>query len=136
MPQYAAFLRGINLGSRRRITSAALRSRFEELGFRDVGTFRTSGNVIFATGREPLAKMAARIEAGLVESLGYEVALFLRTATEIRALAGHRPFSRDLVEASGGKLQVLMLSGKPAPRAREKVLASARKRHTLEVVYV
>jgi uncharacterized protein (DUF1697 family) len=125
MSNYAAFLRGINLGSRRRVSSAQLLSLFERLGFRDVAAFRTSGNVIFAAGREPLAKLTDRIEKGLAESLGYEVAIFLRTASEIQALADDQPFTRTLIEASKGKLQVVMLSAKPAARVRREVLALA-----------
>jgi uncharacterized protein (DUF1697 family) len=125
MSRYAAFLRGINLGSRRRVSSAELRSQFEELGFQDVDTFRTSGNVIFAAGREPLARVADRIEQGLARALGYEVAIFLRTARQIRALADHQPFAPRAVQGSTGKLQVLMLSAKPPATARKKVLALA-----------
>jgi uncharacterized protein (DUF1697 family) len=125
MSKYAAFLRGINLGPRRRISSVDLRSRFEEMGFREVDTFRASGNVIFGAGREPLAKMADRIEEGLAESLGYEVAVFLRTASEIRAIADRQPFPRKAIQASKGKLQVAMLAAKPATRARKEVLALA-----------
>jgi uncharacterized protein (DUF1697 family) len=131
MSRYAAFLRGINLGRHRRISSAELRSRFEEMGFRDVGTFRTSGNVIFGTGREPLAEMARRIEEGLAESLGYEVSIFLRTAGEIRAVAHHQPFPRTRVEAARGKLQVMLLSAKPASRVRKGVLALATEEDKL-----
>lgn len=125
MSKYAAFLRGINLGRHRRISSAELRSLFEGMGFRDVGTFRTSGNVVFDAGREPLAKMGVRIEQGFAESLGYEVAIFLRTVSEIRAIVDHMPFARRLVDASKGKLQVAMLSAKPATRVRKEVLALA-----------
>jgi uncharacterized protein (DUF1697 family) len=125
MPKHAAFLRGINLGRNRRISSAQLRSLFEELGFQDVDAFRTSGNVIFGAGREPVAKLTDRIEKGLAASLGYEVAIFLRTASQIRAIADRQPFSPTLVEASKGKLQVMMLSAKPATPARKEVLALA-----------
>jgi uncharacterized protein (DUF1697 family) len=125
MSKYAAFLRGVNLGSRRRVSSDDLRSRFQELGFREVDTFRTSGNVVFSAGGEPVAAMGARIEEGLAESLGYEVAVFLRSATEVRAIAEHQPFDSALTEASGGKLQVAMLSAKPATRTRKEVLALA-----------
>jgi uncharacterized protein (DUF1697 family) len=123
--RYVAFLRGINLGPRRRIGSGELLSLFEELGFRDVSTFRASGNVVFAADREPLAEMAAHIEAGLEESLGFEVAIFLRTADEIRALADHQPFAPALVDASKGKLQMMLLSATPAPPARKEVLSLA-----------
>jgi uncharacterized protein (DUF1697 family) len=123
MSSHAAFLRGINLGRRRRISSAELRSRFEELGFRDVDTFRASGNVIFRARREPRAKLTDRIEQGLTESLGWEVTVLLRTAREVRAIADHQPFADTSVEASEGKLQVALLSTKPAARARNQVLA-------------
>jgi uncharacterized protein (DUF1697 family) len=123
MALHAAFLRGINLGPRRRVSAADLRSFFEEMDFRDVRTFRTSGNVIFDAGAESQVKMADRIERGLSESLGYEVAVFLRTAREIRAIADHRPFPPDLVNASEGKLQVAMLKKKPADRLRREVLS-------------
>ena len=125
MSKYAAFLRGINLGARRRISGAELRSGFEELGFRDVDTFRASGNVVFAADRESLARMADRIEKALAASHGFEVAVFLRSASEIHAMADHQPFSSKLVEASKGKLQVAMLSAKPGARARKQVLGLA-----------
>jgi len=125
MPQYAAFLRAVNLGSRRRVTSAELRKLFEGLGFDDVATFRTSGNVAFSSKRESTAKLTGRIEAGLAEALGYEVPIFLRTEKEMRALAEHRPFDPKLLRVSKGKLQVSLLSKRPAKTAAKAVLALA-----------
>jgi uncharacterized protein (DUF1697 family) len=125
MSTYAAFLRGMNLG-RRRISNDELRAHFEQLGCGDVRTFRASGNVIFAAaGEESEQKLGARIEAGLAAALGYEVAVFLRDASEIRKIAEHRPFADPLIEASKGKLQVVMLAARPAARARKQVLALA-----------
>jgi uncharacterized protein (DUF1697 family) len=115
---YAAFLRGINVGRAHRVGSGELRTCFEELGLENVATFRTSGNVVFDAGREPAGKLSARIEEGLEGSLGYPVAVFLRTASELHAIAAHEPF-----DSPGGKLQVAMLSGKPAVSARKEVLA-------------
>jgi uncharacterized protein (DUF1697 family) len=123
MPRYAAFLRGVNLGSVRKAGGAELRSLFEGMGFTDVATFRTSGNVVFDADRESPAKLTARIETALAEALGYEVAIFLRDASEIRAIAAHEPFPPDLIEASKGKLQVSLLSAKPSATARKQVLA-------------
>ena len=123
MPKHAAFLRGINLGRNRRISGAELRSEFEALGFQGVATFRTSGNVVFEAGQESAVALTDRIETRLEESLGYEVAIFLRTASQIRRIAGHEPFAPALVDASKGKLQVMLLSSKPATRPRKQVLA-------------
>ena len=131
MPKHAAFLRGINLGRNRRISGAELRSRFETLGFHGVATFRTSGNVVFEAGQEAAAKLTDRIEKGLAESLAYEIDVFLRTASQIREIANHEPFAATLVAASKGKLQVMMLSAKPATRARNEVLAAATEEDRL-----
>ena len=98
---------------------------FEGMGFGDVGAFRTSGNVVFSAGREARGVLTKRIEEGLAKSLGYDVVIFVRTADEVRAIAEHQPFEPELVEASNGKLQVSLLSGRPAKRAREGVLALA-----------
>ena len=125
MPGYAAFLRGVNLASKRRVSSAELRSCFEAIGFEEVQTFRTSGNVVFDATRRSRAALTGQIEKALAESLGYEVTVFVRTADEVQAIAAHRPFPARLVDASGGKLQVSMLSGKPAAAARKRVLELA-----------
>ena len=123
MSEYAAFLRGMNVGGHR-ISNEDLRARFEELGFGEVRTFRASGNVIFAaTGNESEEKLSARIETGLAAALGYEVPVFLRSAGEMQTIAAHRPFAQSLIDASKGKPQVVLLCTAPAARARKEVLA-------------
>jgi uncharacterized protein (DUF1697 family) len=119
MPRYVAFLRGINLPGRK-VTGDQLRVAFEEFGFADVATFRASGNVIFdARGRVD----NAGVERGLRELLGYEVATFVRTGTEITAIAERQPFEARRVKASKGKLHVALLPKKPSAQARKKMLA-------------
>lgn len=131
MPRHAAFLRGINLGRNRRISGAELRSQFEALGFQGVATFRTSGNVVFESGREAPAKLAERVERRLAESLGYEVAIFIRTASRLREIASHEPFPPAMVSASKGKLQVMLLPAKPDTRTWNEVLASSTEEDRL-----
>ncbi len=118
MPRYAAFLRGINVGGRK-ATGDQLRRAFEELGFEDVATFRASGNIVFGAARKV---DAGQIERGLNKSLGYEVATFVRTATEIKAIARQEPFDAKRSKASKGKLQVALLPAKPTAQARKKML--------------
>jgi uncharacterized protein (DUF1697 family) len=124
MPSHAAFLRGINLGRNRRVSSAELRTLFAAMGFENADTFRTSGNVVFDAGRETAARVGKRIERGLAEALGYEVAVFLRSAGELRAIAEHQPFPPELVEGAQGKLQVALLAAKPGKSIRTEVLAA------------
>lgn len=119
--RYVAFLRGMNLGGRR-ITNEVLRSHFEALGCEEVATFRASGNVIFAKEGKPAA-LTPELEAGLAETLGYEVPVFLRSAKELSAIAAHEPFDAKAVAASKGKLQVVLLTKKPSAAAAKKALA-------------
>ena len=133
MPRYAAFLRGVNLGARRRASSDDLRSCFESIGLEDVATFRTSGNVVFEAGREARAKLTGRIENALAEALDYDVTVFLRTAEELEAIAAQQPFPAKLVERSKGKLQVALLPKKPSAGTRKRVLGMATDEDRLEL---
>lgn len=48
MSAYLALLRGINVGSAKRVAMSDLRALMEELGFTDVRTLLNSGNVVFS----------------------------------------------------------------------------------------
>jgi uncharacterized protein (DUF1697 family) len=124
MPRYAAFLRGINVGGHR-ASKDQLCSSFESVGLTDVATFRASGNVVFTAGGDSVAKLTARIEAALEETLGYAAPTFLRSDREMRTMAAHQPFPAKLLNASKGKLQVQMLPKRPTAKAQKEVLALA-----------
>jgi uncharacterized protein (DUF1697 family) len=126
MARYVAFLRGVNLGSRRRVKGEDLRLCFEGLGFEDVATFRASGNVIFASPkREAEGKLTTRIEAGLGKQLGFDVTVFLRSCEEVAKIAARQPFDPKLVAKSKGKLQVAFYGKKPPAKAKTAVLELA-----------
>ncbi len=125
MPGYAAFLRGVNLGAKRKVSGAQLRECVETAGFEDVQPFRTSGNVLFTAGRQPRERLEAAIERALADALGFDVTVFVRTGAELAAIAEHQPFPAKAVRASAGKLQVSLLQRKPAAGVRRQVLALA-----------
>ena len=133
MPRYAAFLRGVNLAKRRRVSNSDLVEAFEGIGFEDVAAFRTSGNVVFGAPREAEAKLIAKIEKALAASTGFEVTVFLRSAAQVRAIAEQKPFSAQQIDASKRNMQVLLLPKKPGPGARRKVLALATEEDRLKL---
>jgi uncharacterized protein (DUF1697 family) len=117
--RYVAFLRGMNLGNRR-IKNPELVAHFEAMGLEDVATFRASGNVVFADpAGESESKLQKRVEEELDERLGYDVAVFLRSAKEVAAIAARDPFPAKAVKASKGKPQVVLLGRKPSAKARK-----------------
>jgi uncharacterized protein (DUF1697 family) len=123
MERYVAFLRGMNLGNRR-IKNPELVKHFEAMGLEDVATFRASGNVIFLDpAGETESKLQKRLERELDERLGYDVAVFLRSAKEVAAIATREPFPAKAIKASKGKPQVVLLGRKPSAKAKKAVEA-------------
>ncbi len=122
MTEHVAFLRGINVGGHS-ASKEQLRAAFERLGFEGVSTFRASGNVLFNAGSGQPSSEA--IERELALEMGYDVPVFLRSATQVRAVAAFEPFSRAQLSASTGKLQVSFLSKRPAKADRAKALKLA-----------
>lgn len=124
VPTHAAFLRAVNLGSTRQVTSTELCRCLLDAGFDEVASFRTSGNVVFSS-RGRTAEIARRIERALEDEFGFEVPVFVRTRAQVRSIAAHEPFPKSQVDASPGKLQVALLGAKPANREAKEVLALA-----------
>jgi uncharacterized protein (DUF1697 family) len=97
MALYVAFLRAINVGTRR-VSKDRLVKPFEELGFDDVSTFIASGNVIFRTS-DKASDAEPAIEAALGKALGFEVVTFVRSRSAVARVVRDQPFggSEDLV---------------------------------------
>jgi uncharacterized protein (DUF1697 family) len=123
--RHVAFLRGVNLGVKRRVSGADLRAAFEAAGFEDVATFRTSGNVVFGGGGGKEPNLVARSEAALRETLGFEVRVVMRSAREVKAIATHEPFDAEVLAETEGRLQVILIAAKPSAAERKRVLALA-----------
>ena len=99
MTKYIAFLRAINVGGHT-VKMDSLRQLFESLGFSNVETFIASGNVIFEAKAGNVKALEKKIETSLHESLGYEVATFIRTGEELAAIAKHKPFPQSQIDAA------------------------------------
>lgn len=89
MGRHVALLRGINVGGNNIIKMAALKTCFEDNGFRDVATYIQSGNVIFEAPREK--GLPARIEALLSKAFGYAASVVLCSHEQMRAVVDGAP---------------------------------------------
>jgi uncharacterized protein (DUF1697 family) len=99
MTRYIAFLRAINVGGRN-VKMDELRRLFEALGFANVETFIASGNVVFDSVDMDEESLTRKIESHLKDSLGYEVATFLRSAPELASVSRHQPFPQAQIDSS------------------------------------
>lgn len=124
MPQYIAFLRGINVGGHR-VKMDRLREVFEESALTSVSTFIASGNVIFSSDSDDASALTDRIEQHLAQELGYEVATFLRSPSQLQEIAAFeapevtregRTAESETAQNAAGSVYVMLLR-EPASEA-------------------
>jgi len=121
--RYIAFLRAINVGGRV-VKMDRLRTLFEGEGFTNVETFIASGNVIFDGAGRPgkIDALERAIETMLKGALGYDVATFVRTGAELRALAAHDAFTPSAID-NATAFNVAFLSKPLDAKAKKALLA-------------
>ncbi|WGL50455.1 DUF1697 domain-containing protein [Nocardioides sp. BP30] len=92
MTSYAALIRGIGPGDPRK-SNESLRGVLEELGFTDVLSVISSGNIVFsAPGGADTDELGRRIEAAWPELRGFSAMTVVRSAEQIAHLLDQRPF--------------------------------------------
>jgi uncharacterized protein (DUF1697 family) len=117
-----AFLRAINVGGHN-VKMDRLRRLFESLGLSNVETFIASGNVIFDSPAMNARSLEKEIGSHLRESLGYEVATFIRSASELADIAYYEPFTATELDKDGNSLYVAFLQAPPEGEAEQRLLA-------------
>jgi len=110
MTTWVALLRGINLGSRKRISMVDLRALFETLGLDAIRTYVVSGNVVFESQRRARGALAGDIERAIESTLGHDVTVVLRTGPELARIVAANPFP----DAETATLYVTFLGDTPA----------------------
>jgi uncharacterized protein (DUF1697 family) len=83
-------LRGINLGSTRRVPMAALRQLMGQNGFDDVKTYVQSGNIVVETKLSPAAT-ERRCHELISEHFGFDVPIVVRTRADLAKVVKRNP---------------------------------------------
>ena len=108
-----------------------LRGLFERLGYEDVQTYILSGNVVFRTAGRP-AVLEKTIEKRIQRDLGLTIRVLVRSAAEMKKIAGANPFAGRKVDPS--TLHVNFLADKPAAAAVKGIDGAAFAPDELAVV--
>lgn len=125
-----ALLRGINLGSRNRVSMPDLRSALESEGFEDVQTLVQSGNIVLTSAKKP-ATLEREI-AEVVSGLGVDCAVVVRTRDELAGAIERNPIPEGVSQPK--LFQVTFFSGEPSADAVEKLLAQDFGDERVEVI--
>jgi uncharacterized protein (DUF1697 family) len=111
MARLVVLLRGINIGSRNRISMPELRKVLEDTGYDDVLTYLQSGNVVLSSTAS--AREAAHdCERLIANRFGLEIAVVARTRSELAKVVDRNPLRR--VAKDPKRYQVSFLETKPS----------------------
>jgi uncharacterized protein (DUF1697 family) len=100
-------LRGINLGSRNRVSMPELRALLADGGFDDVRTYLQSGNVVLSS-RASADSVARTCERLIADMLGLEIDVVVRTRDEFAKVVRRNPLGK--VAADPKRYQVSFLA--------------------------
>jgi uncharacterized protein (DUF1697 family) len=125
MSRYIAFVRAINVGGHT-VKMDRLRQLFESLGFSNVETFVASGNVIFETSSKDVRTLERKIGKKLHETLGFEVATFIRTDSELLGIANYKPFKKSALDAATA-LNIAFLAEPLDAKLQQKLMSLKTK---------
>lgn len=126
MARYLVLLRGINVGSTRKVPMADLRALCDDLGFTQVETYIQSGNLVLtAPGRA--AAVEAALETALEKRFGFPVAVLVRTPAQWAAYVKGNPL-REVSEQEPNRVMLALSKAPP----KEDAVAKLRERATTE----
>ena len=124
MARYVALLRGIGpLNPAMR--NVHLRGVVEGLGYTQVRTVISSGNVVFDGRAGRTSTLEAKLEAAWPEQLGFTSTTIVRTRDEIEAMLAANPFG-DREDTKRSSFQVTFLKHEPEPLLLEVPFTSER----------
>jgi uncharacterized protein (DUF1697 family) len=114
-----ALLRGINVGTAKRVAMADLRQLVEELGHADVRTLLNSGNVVYTVTRKQTGDEALALETAIAKRLGVRTKVIVLAGREVSAAVRENP----LTPVAHDPARLLLLALKdPAAAGRLKPL--------------
>ena len=94
MATYVALLRGINVGTAKRVAMADLREIVGDLGYEEVKTLLNSGNVVFSGKASGTARIGEAITKALSRQLRVTSKAVVVTADELAAIVKENPLQR------------------------------------------
>ena len=105
-------IRGINVGSNRKVPMADLREICADAACTNVRTYIQSGNAVVDTSRGDDA-LAERVAIGIEERFGFRPSVMVRRTDELAQVVRDQPFGSDKAD----KVHVGFLSAVPAKAA-------------------
>ena len=119
--RHIAILRGINVGTGRKVPMADLKKLCENLGLLNVQTYIQSGNVVFEWFQsESISELETCLQKAFSESFGFDIPVLVRTAEEWAESIVQNPFLKE-ENVDIERLHLTCLKELPSPELLEKI---------------
>ncbi|MBW3519321.1 DUF1697 domain-containing protein [Flavobacterium sp. NKUCC04_CG] len=118
MTTYISILRGINVGSHKRIKMIALRKLYDELGYKNIQIYIQSGNIVFQCQEQPQQLIEKQIEQQIQREFGFEVPVIVMDTLTLANIIENNPFSS---ESNPTLLHVTLLASTPEQKNLDKL---------------
>lgn len=92
MSRFIVLLRGINVGGKRPLKMADLRTLLEEADFQDVKTYIQSGNIVLSSSQER-TDVEEAIKQLIHEKYEYDIPVLALSEDELKDLINHNPYA-------------------------------------------
>jgi len=121
--RYISILRGINVGTGRKVPMADLKKLCENMGLQKVQTYIQSGNVVFELSQpESVSELETRLQKAFTEAFGFDIPVLVRTAEEWAESIAQNPFLKE-ENVNIDRLHLTCLKELPATVLLEKIRA-------------
>jgi uncharacterized protein (DUF1697 family) len=125
--RHILLLRGINLGSRNRISMPELRAALERAGLEQARTYLQSGNVVVSSDATA-GELAARTRRAIADGFGLDVDVLVRTRDELADVIARNPLADVAVNPRRYQVSFLERELDAAVLGQLSSLASASER--------
>lgn len=122
--KYIAFLRGINVSGKHKVSMPELKQLFESLDCKAVKTLLNSGNVVFESQAKKLSQLEQNLEEKLKEHFGFPIPVLLKKHDEILALIATQPFEKIAIHPNIRLYVTFIKERKSSDSTQEKSLES------------
>jgi uncharacterized protein (DUF1697 family) len=129
--EYAAFLRGVNVGKTKRVKLSDMVPMLE-MSFKNIRSYGQSGNIVFDSERE-MDVICPMIESVFGKTFGFDIFCVVKTIDEIRTAVERNPF----FDVSPDKLFFIFMSESPADTEDDEwSFGEDRAKRIADVIYL
>lgn len=130
MTTYIALLQSVVLTPEHHVIMAELRAMVEALGYRNVRSLVSTGNLVFEADNTTLPEIEDKLELAFEETFGKHVDFIVRCDCDWLALASLNPFP----DGQEGAIAVRLMRNPLTPATLEALRAKATEKQRIAVI--